>query len=198
MSLNTTFDPKKGNLTNRTNSLFNNGLEEFYYDGLDRLIEYPNALGQKVTQGYDARGRITQNNIGTYNYTTNTKPYQNTSVFVTPDANAYYTDKPIQNITYNTFKSPVEIEEVGIDKISFAYNDGNSRSAMFYGSLDVLAKDCPYRKYYSADGTMEIKENKVTGVMDFVTYIGGDGYNAPIALKSDGTTQIIYICIVIT
>jgi RHS repeat-associated protein len=36
---------------------------------------------------------------------------------------------------------------------------------------------------------MEIKENRVTGVMDFVTYIGGDGYSAPIVLKSDGTTQ---------
>jgi RHS repeat-associated protein len=93
------------------------------------------------------------------------------------------------NIDYNVYKSPVRIEETGVDIINFAYNDSNSRSAMFYGSLDVLAKDRPYRKFYSADGSMEIKENRVTGVMDFVTYIGGDGYSAPIVLKSDGTTQ---------
>lgn len=93
------------------------------------------------------------------------------------------------NIDYNVYKSPTKITETGVDIINFAYNDSNSRSAMFYGSLDALAKDRPYRKFYSADGTMEIKENGVTGIMEFVTYIGGDGYSAPIVLKSDATTQ---------
>jgi RHS repeat-associated protein len=338
MTLTTNFDEKKGNLKNRTNSLFNNGLEEFEYDPLDRLTKYPNALGQQVVQDYDAKGRITKNNIGTYNYDT-TKPYQNKEILLTPEAHGYYldregifndsmeeqkdwqkpdaavffdktiahtgstsfkisnanttekyahsnlwisisnsveteytysawvyTDNPqaelflfmktptetgyfsvvhsvttnvknqwvllegkfkvpanitklnirldnngqgnvwfddVQirktsntatairnlNIDYNVYKSPTKIEETGVDIINFAYHDGNSRSAMFYGSLDVLAKDRPYRKFYSADGTMEIKENRVTGVMEFVTYIGGDGYSAPIVLKNDGTTQ---------
>jgi hypothetical protein len=36
---------------------------------------------------------------------------------------------------------------------------------------------------------MEIKHNTTTGDVEFVTYIGGDGYSAPIVLKSNGTTQ---------
>lgn len=347
MTLTTHFDEKKGNLKDRTNSLFNNGLEVFEYDALDRLTKYPNALGQQVTQDYDARGRITQNNLGTYNYDS-AKPYQNKEILLTPEAHGYYADRegifndsmedrlgwdkqpyntaaisfdntnahtgnnslkintngtgyavsyvqsnkvvridnttdteytftgwvksdsptaqltlfeykeneaayytkvesvstttvgqwvaisktvlvpanikylnlrvdnvgtgsvwfddvqirktsnaatPIRNLTidYNVYKSPVRIEEKGVDIINFAYNDSNSRYAMFYGSLDVLAKDRPYRKFYSADGSMEIKENRVTGVMDFVTYIGGDGYSAPIVVKSDGINPSNYL-----
>ncbi|MFV7235206.1 RHS repeat-associated core domain-containing protein [Flavobacterium sp. ZB4R12] len=189
MTLNTVFDPQKGNLTSRTNSLFNWN-ESFLYDSLDRLTTYTNVQGQQEPQSYDDRGRITQNNVGTYNYTTSAKPYQNTSVTLTPAALTYYnTARQVQNITYNAFKSPVLIEEVGIDKISFTYNDGNDRSAMFYGSLDVDKLLRPNRKYYSGDGTMEIKYNKNTGATEFVTYIGGDGYSAPLIIKSDGTTQ---------
>lgn len=93
------------------------------------------------------------------------------------------------NISYNAFKSPVQIEETGVDKISFTYNDGNSRSNMYYGSMsnDKLLRS--YRKHYSADGIMEIKHNTVTGEVEFLTYIGGDGYSAPIVLKSDGLQQ---------
>lgn len=47
----------------------------------------------------------------------------------------------------------------------------------------------PLRKHYSADGTMEIKENITTGAIEFITYIGGDAYSAPIVVKSNGTTQ---------
>jgi hypothetical protein len=60
---------------------------------------------------------------------------------------------------------------------------------MFYGGLqdDKLLRSL--RKHYSADGSMEIKENRTTGTVDFVTYLGGDGYSAPLLVKSDGTTQ---------
>ncbi|KOP39077.1 hypothetical protein DBB36_21525 [Flavobacterium sp. WLB] len=93
------------------------------------------------------------------------------------------------NITYNTFKSPVQIEETGVDKISFTYNDDNDRSSMFYGGQQSDKLLRTFRKHYSADGTMEVKHNIVTGAVEFVTYIGGDGYSAPVVLKSDGTTQ---------
>lgn len=93
------------------------------------------------------------------------------------------------NISYNTFKSPVEIEETGVDKISFTYNDGNDRSTMFYGGLQSDKLLRTYRKHYSADGTMEVKQNTVTGAIEFITYIGGDGYSAPVVVKSDGVTQ---------
>nr|WP_199000442.1 FG-GAP-like repeat-containing protein [Flavobacterium sp. ASV13] len=93
------------------------------------------------------------------------------------------------NIIYNAFKSPVKIEEAGIEIVNFTYNDDNQRSTMFYGGVQVDKLLRPLRKHYSADGTMEIKENRVTGNLEFVTYIGGDGYSAPAVVKSDGVTQ---------
>lgn len=113
----------------------------------------------------------------------------------TPDAT--YKDRQL-NISYNTFKSPIEISEAGVDKISFDYNDNNDRSVMFYGSLDDTKTARPNRKYYSADGTMEIKVTP-SGT-EFVTYLGGDGYSAPAVYKKtyDNTTggtqeQMLYL-----
>jgi RHS repeat-associated protein len=93
------------------------------------------------------------------------------------------------NISYNTFKSPYEIEETGVDKIRFTYNYMNNRSVMYYGGLEADKYQRQYHKHYSADGSMEVKYNTKTNEVDFVTYIGGDAYTAPIVLKSDGTTQ---------
>lgn len=201
MTLNTVFDSQKGNLTSRMNSLFN-WSEDFSnsYDSLDRLTSFKNTSGVTETQSYDDRGRITQNAVGTYNYNDpdSQKVYRNTSITLNTESDTYYKNRgnlpdPNTNrqldITYNTFKSPVQIEETGVDKISFTYNDNNSRSTMFYGSLDTEKLLRPLRKYYSADGSMEIKHNIQTGAVELVTYIGGDGYTAPIVLKSDGTIQ---------
>ena len=96
------------------------------------------------------------------------------------------------DVSYNAFKSPIQIEETDIDKISFTYNDDNQRSIMYYGGLgDKL--DRPFQKHYSADGSMEVKQNLTTGAIEFVTYIGGDGYSAPIVAKSDGVNQLQYL-----
>lgn len=206
MTLGTTFEPKRGNLTNRTNNLFNWN-ENFEYDELDRLTSYYNAQGAPETQSYDPKGKIYQNSVGTYNYTVTGKTYQNNSITLTPEALTYYQNRGAGantapkmgvEVTYNTFKSPVRIREQGrdgiyIDYINFAYNDGNDRSTMFYGGLqdDKLLRR--YRKHYSADGSMEIKEDKLTGAVEFVTYIGGDGYTAPIVLKSDGINPANYL-----
>ncbi|MBL0736399.1 VCBS repeat-containing protein [Flavobacterium sp. GN10] len=193
LTLNTVFDAKRGNLTSRTNSLFGQN-ENFKYDAQDRLTEFTNVKGEQEKQLYDDQGRITQNNLGTYSYTITGKPYQNNSIEVTPEVLEYYAARPIQNISYNTFKSPVQIEEAGIDKISFNYNDSNSRTAMFYGGLQDDKLQRPMRKYYAADGTMEIKHNIATGVFEFITYIGGDGYSAPIVVKGDGNVQnLLYL-----
>ncbi|PKQ45187.1 RHS repeat-associated core domain-containing protein [Confluentibacter flavum] len=188
MILGTAFDAQKGNLTFRYNSLFNWN-EPFTYDALDRLTSYKDGSGSVVTQAYDGRGRITQNDLGTYNYTNTAKAYQNTSITATPGALTHYQAYPTQNISYNAFKSPYQIEEVGKDKIGFTYNDNNSRSTMFYGGLQTNKLQRQYRKHYSADGSMEIKHNILTGAVEFVTYIGGNGYSAPVIIKSDGTTQ---------
>lgn len=202
MTLTTGFEPKRGNLITRTNNLFSWN-ENFTYDELDRLLTYNNAQAQQETQSYDTKGKITQNNVGTYNYTVTGKTYQNNSITLNPSALSYYQNRGSGEnsapklgleITYNTFKSPVTIKEPGrdgnyIDYLSFTYNDGNDRTTMFYGGAQEDKLLRTFRKHYSGDGTMEIKENRVTGAIEFVTYIGGDGYSAPLVVKSDGVTQ---------
>lgn len=93
------------------------------------------------------------------------------------------------NISYNTWKSPYQIEETNVDKISFTYNYMNNRSSMFYGGLQTDKYQRQFHKSYSADGTMEVKMNNTTNEVEFITYIGGNAYSAPLVLKSDGTTQ---------
>lgn len=142
-------------------------------------------------QNYDDKGKITSNSVGVYNYATTTKPYQNTSVTLSASSLPYYQDRNLQEITYNAFKAPVSIKEQGKENIYFQYNALNSRATMYYGGTNTqIDKNLqPYRKYYSADGSMEVKYTLDGGAVEFVTYLGGDGYTAPIVLKSDGVTQ---------
>lgn len=93
------------------------------------------------------------------------------------------------DIAYNVFKNPISIEESDVEKINFLYNPFNGRSSSFSGSLDTDKMLRPLRKHYSADGTMEIKHNIETGKVEFITYLGGDAYSAPVVSKSDGTNQ---------
>lgn len=60
---------------------------------------------------------------------------------------------------------------------------------MYYGNLDNDKLLRTYHKFYSGDGTIEIKKNINTGNVEFITYIGGDGYSAPVVYKDDGITQ---------
>jgi RHS repeat-associated protein len=68
---------------------------------------------------------------------------------------------------------------------------------MFYGSLQDNKLDRPNRKYYSADGSMEIKITPAG--TEFVTYLGGDGYSAPVVYKKTYSTagnaqeQMLYL-----
>ncbi|MFZ0596053.1 MAG: RHS repeat-associated core domain-containing protein, partial [Flavobacterium sp.] len=204
LTLNTKFDFKTDNLDNRANSMFNNYTESFKYDEIDRLNEFTNKEGVKEIQNYEASGKIKDNSLGTYNYSKE-KPYQNTSISLTPEAYGYYANREGNfkdgtterklDVTYNAFKSPLEITETTIDKISFTYNDNNQRSTMYYGSLeDKILR--PLRKHYSADGTMEVKENIKTGSTEFIIYVGGDGYSAPIIARNNGvytTPDIQYL-----
>lgn len=192
MYLETLFEPIRGNLVEKSNGMFGFFLEEFQYDALDRLSTYTDKNGAQVTQTYDNLGRINTSPIGTHNYEVSGKVFQNSSVSLTPEADAYYQSRNGLDIIYNSFKSPINIIEQGKDKLSFTYNLNNDRSSMYYGGLQDDKYSRPLRKHYSADGTMEIKENIVTGNTEFITYIGGDAYSAPIILKSDGTTQKYY------
>jgi RHS repeat-associated protein len=186
ITLNTIFEPQRGNLTSRYNSMFAWN-ETFQYDTLDRLTHYTDATGNQVQQIYDNRGRISDNNQGHYNYSG--PVYQNSSIDPTPEAFNYYQNRSNLNVTYNAFKSPVEIFEDGFDRISFDYNVFQNRSTMYYGSLETDKTQRKYRKHYATLGALEIKHNTLTNEVEFLTYIGGDGYTAPVVLKSDGATQ---------
>ncbi|GAA4762835.1 MULTISPECIES: RHS repeat-associated core domain-containing protein [Flavobacterium] len=160
----------------------------FYIDNF-MLIK----TGGKNKQSYDNKGRITGNDLGNYNYTDIAsaipKFYRNTSVATTFEATQYYKKNPLQEVDYNVFKSPVKITEQGVDKINYLYNPFDSRCAMYYGNLNDDKTTRPKRKYYSFDGTMEINFDVANNKSEFVTYLGGDAYTAPVILKSDGTAQ---------
>ncbi|MDX6187737.1 FG-GAP-like repeat-containing protein [Flavobacterium sp. Fl-318] len=341
LTLTTEFDKNTDNVKKRSNNVFSNYTETFDYDAVDRLTTFTNRLGVQESQSYDASGKITVNNLGTYSYDP-AKKYQNTSIAINPETTGYYANRqgifndsmenrtgwgiekypntaffsydnitaghsagkntlklantttteqyvfsdkwidinnslPTQytysawvysdnpqseiflymkdaantvtqvntvnnnkatwtqvigtfsvpanikklrlrldnnglgnvwfddieirktndptsqerklNITYNVFKNPIHIEETNIDKVSFTYNDDNQRATMYYGGFQTDKLQRSIYKHYSSDGSMEIKENRTTNTFEFVTYIGGDGYSAPIAFKNDLVTQ---------
>ena len=332
MGVNYTFNPTTGNLMNRSDMWFVRE-ESFQYDNLDRLTQFTNNRGDQEAQLYDTRGRITSNNLGSYNYST-TNLYQQNSLEMSEEAKSYYTNrqgvyfngmedkngwkilqpsvtsydtskvrsgsyslklssgsaqtvtssystrvdnsaanvytlsgyvfnesttskafmvmesatgtvtevafdinstgqwspftipvtvpagikkigikvtksaggtmwiddvKIIRNgdesserdlaITYNMYKAPLEIKERGVDWINIVYNGQESRSEMYYGSTASDKMLRPYRKFYSADGTVEIKHNIVDNTIEFITFIAGDGYTAPIVFKKKGAVQ---------
>jgi len=194
MKLTFNFNVQRGILNSRTNSLFA-WTENFTYDAQDRLLSFNDNNGAK-NQNYDSKGRInTLSNLGTFTY--NSTNYQSTGLTLNPTGETYYNNYTTQNITYNAFKSPVEIYENGKDRINFQYNSGMGRATMYYGGTQATKEDRPFRKYYSEDGSMEIKWEKATGRTTFVTYVGGDAYSSPVIYHSDQgsttTAQYLYL-----
>lgn len=186
----TEFDPIYGNLKKRTSNLFGtNWVEDLSYDQLDRLTTWKDNEGIQ-NQSYNGNGTINHNKIGSYAYTISNKPFQVSTI--TPQFPSqvynYYANRE-QNINYNINKKPVSITELNAENIDFEYNPMNSRSVMYYGNLEPNKTDRIYRKYYSADGSMEIKRNINTNKVEFITYVQGSPYNSSIVLKSDGTNQ---------
>ena len=188
MQLTFDFDPQRGILNSRTNSMFS-WSETFEYDNLDRLLDFDDNDGNN-NHVYDTRGRITTNSsIGDYSYTGNS--YQLTDVDLNNQGDLYYQQNQLQQVTYNAFKKPVKISEIGKEKIDFQYNAFMGRSHMFYGGTANDMNERNHFKHYSYDGSMEIKYDKLTDTTTFVTYIGGDAYSAPAIWKSEqGNTTV--------
>lgn len=190
MSLGYSYDAQRGLLNSRSNSAFN-WSESFSYDNQDRLTAFNDNVGNN-SQVYDNRGRITDNSqLGTYTYDGNT--YRQSELILNTGANPYYqTDHPLQQISYNAFKSPVEIIEQGKERVSFQYNALLGRAHMYYGDEQVDKMLRRYRRHYSEDGVMEITNDIQSGKTSFVFYLGGDAYNAPAIWKeeySSGSVQ---------
>lgn len=147
------------------------------------------------TQNYDDRGRITNNKQGHYNYGLSNKPYQNTSIVHTPGSPPTFSNNLVQSINYNAFKAPVNINDLSSNTtISFGYNANEQRSVMCSVGNSGGKITRTKRRYYSADGSMEISTVFSTTTsttptsVEFLTYIGGTAYSAPVVLKSDGTS----------
>lgn len=182
MKLTFNFNTQRGILNSRTNSLFT-WTENFTYDGLDRLVNFSDNNSQR-SHTYDSRGRITTNSaIGNYVYNTNS--YQQTELTLNLAGETYFNNYQKQQITYNAFKSPVEIVEEGKDKVSFEYNGFMGRANMFYGGLETDKTLRKSRKHYSHDGSMEVAYDKTTGKVTFVTYLMGDAYSSPVIWHSE-------------
>lgn len=194
ISLFTIFNATDQNLKYRQYIMPNMPLtENLAYDSFDRLTKYKNGKNY-VTQSYNTNGTISNNIIGKYDYTLQGQPYTQTSVTPTDQSLIDYYAAREQNIDYNVFNSPVTIDEQGVEKIDFEYNPFNQRAVMYYGDTEKSKKSRQMRKFYSADGTMEIRRRTLNGgtVNDFTFYIGGDGYSAPVILRGNGTSKEYY------
>jgi RHS repeat-associated protein len=137
-------------------------------------------------QSYDTRGRIDQNNLGTYNYTNSVANgiYRKTSISLTPAASTYYQDKSLQSVTYTMFKSPININVNAQGSTLFTYNSHLSRMTMDYG-YNTNTSSYTKTKSYTDDGSTEILKTPTT--ITIRTYIGGNAYTAPLYIDKTKT-----------
>ncbi|MBW2961951.1 RHS repeat-associated core domain-containing protein [Mesonia aestuariivivens] len=164
------FDHQTGNLLQRKNHIFN-WEEHFSYDDLDRLTTISG--DESFYNSYDDKGRIiTNSQIGNYKY--NTSTYQASKILLNNQGDLYYQQHPLQEITYNAFKKPVEIFEEGKGRVNFIYGPLGNRTQAYYGGLSENLNDRENFKYYSSIIPVEINGMKA------ITYIGGDEYSAPV------------------
>lgn len=162
------YDVNKGVLNWRRNNTFGKK-EDFTYDNLNRLLS--EALNGIIANQYtyDKRGRITSNTeLGKYNY--NESDYKLQSINFNANGQNVNTQRGFANITYNAFKSPLRIELLGKEDLSFDYNILKTRYSM-------RSAVTGQQKFYSSDFAVEIiKDNG--GKTQLITYITGDPYSA--------------------
>ena len=183
------FDTQRGNLSSRTNHAFANWTENFTYDSQDRLTAIAGATTH--TQSYDTKGRIEENSwVGAYSYN-HSKQYQLSEVDLNTQGDLHYQNHAPQQITYNAFKKPVSIYEEGNGRVDFEYGPLQNRTHAYYGGLQSDKTQRQYHKQYSSILPIEMIEDTTDGNIKIISYIGGDGYTAPIAyIKQTGSNAI--------
>ena len=178
------FNSQKGLLDSRQYSFWGKQ-EDFSYDNLDRLTAWGDANTPPQTHSYDERGRITENSLlGTYKYPA--KGYDQEKLVLNSTGETFYKEAPMPVIRYNMLKSPEQIYIKDKERITYLYNALGSRAHSFYGNAEAEKEKRPIHKHYSADGSVEIKEDKTKGSIDFLFYLGGDPYSAPAVYNSNG------------
>ena len=171
------FNAQRGLLNSRTNHGFNRN-ENFTYDNLDRLTQIGGSVTQ--TQQYDAMGRFTsKSDVGGYTYDSN-KKYRITELDLNASGDAWFQNHALQQVTYNAFKTPVEVVEQGHGRVSFEYHPMMGRSHAWFGGSETDKLQRRYRKHYAAVSPVEITVDTHTNTIKITTFIGGDAYTAPV------------------
>jgi RHS repeat-associated protein len=173
------FNAQRGLLNSRGNTAFNWN-ESFSYDTHDRLTQVSGAVNQ--SQQYDAMGRFTsKSDVGGYVYD-QSKKYRITELDLNASGDTWFQNHSLQQVTYNAFKTPVEVIEQGHGRVSFEYNPMMGRSHAWFGGEQANKQERRYRKHYSAVSPVEIRVDTQAGTVKITTFIGGDAYTAPVAL----------------
>jgi len=162
----------RGLLLNRHDYHFN-WREEFKYDNFDRLLSWSSPNGTNHNT-YLTDGRIDENNqVGKYSYNGIAK-YKKEAIELNPSGTDYYSKRKVQEITYDAFKRPLSIVEQGRGKVDFQYSINGGR---FHAVKRDEIANKTVEKFYSADGTIEIKKED-DGTIKVINYISST-YNTP-------------------
>lgn len=177
------FNVQRGTLTSRTHSInvkehSVSYLQKFEYDSMDRLTRVRGPFAQ--TLSYDQFGRPTRNSsVGFFTYDSGNKRYQLKEMKLNDAGASFYQNRARQQITYNAFKKPVEIDEAGKGKVSFEYGPMQNRVQAWYGGEQTKKEERRYQKYYSSIIPAEIVHDKQQDSYKFIFFQGGDAYSAP-------------------
>ena len=178
------FNATRGTLNYRKNNIAGvlSWNESFTYDNYDRLTSWTDPTGITSTT-YETDGRIKNNDqVGAYNYETGNR-YRKKSATLNATGLAFYTNRSLQEVTYDMFKNPINITEKNRGKVDFEYNLSNSRSkSIITTEAGAVAKT----KYYSGIAVVEVIE-RPNQSLQFITYIAGSPYDAAVALEKTYT-----------
>lgn len=180
------FEAKRGILNYRKNNIVGvlSWNESFTYDNYDRLTSWTDPTGTTGTS-YETDGRIKNNDqVGTYNYQTFNR-YRKQSANLNSKGLSFYTNRSLQEVTYDMFKNPITITEKNRGKVNFEYNLNNSRSKSL---ITTEAGAVIKTKYYSGIAAVEVIE-RPNNSLQFITYIAGSPYDAGIALEKTYTNS---------
>ncbi len=156
--------------------------ESFTYDNQDRLLSWTDPTGT-TSNTYETDGRIKTNDlVGAYNYDAGNR-YRKKSATLNATGLAFYTNRSLQEVSYDMFKNPITITEKNRGKVDFEYNLSNSRSkSIVTTEAGIVAKT----KYYSGITAVEVIE-RPNQSLQFITYIAGSPYDAAVALEKTYT-----------
>lgn len=162
-------DPLTGNLVSRKDETRNLS-ENFSYDNINRLTDYPNGTAE-----YDDKGNVlSRSDVGSFEYGQSSKPYAMTGVNlskkVVPSAS--------QDATYTSFNRLSSIEENDM-KAQFVYNGDYERVKMEVSRNGSIVSAL----YYMGD-CYELQQTE-SGSLEKL-YLAGDYYDAPMVYVKEG------------